>query len=263
MRIWDLHCHISGLGLPQAKPEARLEHLLAIADRMGIERLCVYMGMRFTNDPSPERMRQENDEVLRAITRFPDRTFGFVYLSPKHVDASLAELERCVAQGPMVGVKLWVAQRCSATEIDPLIRRAAELKAVIFQHTFYKITGNLPGESTPDDFAALAARHPGVPLICGHTGADWERGIAAIRHLKNVYADLAGSDPVAGFTEMAVRELGAGRVIYGSDAGGRSFASQLAKVHGADIPDAVKQRIFCDNLLGLLQPILTAKGIKT
>jgi predicted TIM-barrel fold metal-dependent hydrolase len=263
MRIWDLHCHISGLGLPQATPEARLEHLLRIADRMGIERLCVYMGMRFTNDPSPARMRQENDEVLRAIARFPDRAFGFVYLSPKHVDASLAELERCVAQGPMVGVKLWVAQRCSAAEIDPLIRRAAELKAVIFQHTFYKINGNLPGESTPDDFVALATRHPGVPLICGHTGADWERGIAAIRHLKNVYADLAGSDPVAGFCEMAVRELGAGRVIYGSDAGGRSFASQLAKVHGANIPDAAKQRIFCDNLRGLLQPILTAKGIKT
>jgi predicted TIM-barrel fold metal-dependent hydrolase len=29
---------------------------------------------------------------------------------------------------------------------------------------------------------------------------------------------------------MAVRELGPERVIYGSDAGGRSFASQLAEV---------------------------------
>jgi predicted TIM-barrel fold metal-dependent hydrolase len=263
MRIWDLHCHISGLGVPQATPEARLEHLLTVADRLGIERLCLFMGMRFTHDPSAARMREENDEVLRAIAKFPDRVFGFVYLSPKHVEASLAELERCVAQGPMVGVKLWVAQRCDAAEIDPLIRRAAELKALIFQHTFYKITGNLPGESTPDDFVALAQRHPDVPLICGHTGADWERGIAAIRHLKNAYADLAGCDPVAGFTEMAVRELGAERVIFGSDAAGRSFASQLAKVHGALIPEAAKQLILSENLRRLLQPILTAKGIKT
>jgi predicted TIM-barrel fold metal-dependent hydrolase len=80
--------------------------------------------------------------------------------------------------------------------------------------------------------------------------------------LKNVYADLAGSDPVSGFTEMAVRELGAERVIYGSDAGGRSFASQLAKVHGARIPEAAKQLIFSDNLLRLMLPILNAKGIK-
>lgn len=262
MRIWDLHCHISGAGLPESTPEARLGHFISVADRMGIERLCVFMGMRFAADPTPDGMRRDNDEVLRAIGKFPDRAFGFVYVNPKHVEASLAEIERCVAHGPMVGVKLWIAQRCNAPELDPIVRRAAELKALIIQHTFYKLDGNQPGESTPDDVAELAARHPDVPLVCGHTGADWERGVQAIRHLKNVYADLAGSDPVAGFTEMAVRELGPERVLYGSDAAGRSFASQLAKVHGANVPDSTKQLIFCDNLKRLLQPILTAKGIK-
>jgi predicted TIM-barrel fold metal-dependent hydrolase len=61
---------------------------------------------------------------------------------------------------------------------------------------------------------------------------------------------------------MAVRELGADRLIYGSDSGGRSFASQLAKIHGAQISDADKQKIFCDNLRSLMLPILKAKGIQ-
>ena len=260
MTIWDLHCHIAGT--VGATPEERMGRIIGFADRMGIERLCVYMGMKFTHDPSPETFRQENDQVLLAISKFPDRTFGFVYLNPKHVKESLAELERCVANGPMVGVKLWVADRCNSPELDPIIQRAAELKAVIFQHTYIKATGNLPGESTPMDLAQLAARHPTVPIICGHTGADWELGIPAIRHLKNVYADLAGSDPVAGFTEMAVRELGVERVIYGSDAGGRSFASQLGKVYGAKVPDAAKKLILSENLKRLMLPILNAKGIK-
>jgi predicted TIM-barrel fold metal-dependent hydrolase len=112
------------------------------------------------------------------------------------------------------------------------------------------------------DLAELAARHPNATLIAAHTGGDWERGIRAIRPHPNVYADINGGDPTAGFTEMAVRELGAERVLYGSDAGGRSFASQLAKVYGADIPDAAKQLIFAGNLKRLLRPILTAKGIK-
>ena len=99
-------------------------------------------------------------------------------------------------------------------------------------------------------------------LICGHTGGDWERGLRAIRPWKNVYADLAGSDPVAGYTEMAVRELGARRVLYGSDVGGRSFASQLAKVFGAEIPESAKRLILGENLKHLLLPILKAKGIK-
>jgi len=49
-----------------------------------------------------------------------------------------------------------------------------------------------------------------------------------------VTAEICGSDPTAGIVEMAVRELGAQRVMYGSDFTGRSFASQLAKVYGAD-----------------------------
>jgi predicted TIM-barrel fold metal-dependent hydrolase len=61
---------------------------------------------------------------------------------------------------------------------------------------------------------------------------------------------------------MAVRELGAERVVFGSDAGGRSFASQIAKVEGADVPDAARRLIFKDNLRRLLTPILTAKGVK-
>jgi uncharacterized protein len=260
MEIWDLHCHLSGV--PGNTPEARLSKVLEYADRMGIARLCVYMGMEWSNDPTPEKLRKDNDEILRALRHFPERAFGFVYLNPKHTQASLDELNRCVRDGPMVGVKLWVAQHCNVPEIDPLIERAAELRALIFQHTWLKITGNLPGESTPMDLAELATRHPRASFVCGHTGGDWERGIRVIRPHKNICADLAGGDPTAGLTEMAVRELGPERILYGSDVGGRSFASQLAKVFGADIPDSTKRLILAQNLKRLLKPILEAKGVK-
>ena len=260
MEIWDLHCHLSGV--PGNTPEARLGKMLEYADRMGITRLCVFMGMEWSYDPAPEKLRQDNDDVLRALRHFPDRAFGFVYLNPKHTQASLDELNRCVRDGPMVGVKLWVAQRCNTPELDPIIERATALKAVVFQHTWLKITGNLPGESTPMDLAELAARHARATMFCGHSGGDWERGLRVIRPHKNLYADLAGGDPTAGLTEMAVRELGAERVIYGSDVGGRSFASQLAKVYGANIPDSARRLILGENLKRLLKPILQEKGIK-
>jgi uncharacterized protein len=248
--------------VPGDTPEARLARLLEFADRLGIERVCVFMGTKWSYDPSPDDLRRQNDEVLRAVSHFPKRAFGFVYLNPNHVEASLAELDRCVRDGPMVGVKLWVARRCHAPELDPLVRRATELKAVILQHTYLKATGNLPGESTPADLAELAGRHPEASFIAAHTGADWESGIRALRGSPNVCAELCGFDPTAGVTEMAVRELGAERVLYGSDAGGRSFASQLAKVLGAQIPAAAKRLILGENLKRLLTPILNAKGVR-
>src|SRR5205814_2568840 len=124
-------------------------------------------------------------------------------------------------------------------------RRAAELDAVIYHHTWFKTNNTThPGESTPHDLVELARRHPRVNIICGHLGGTWEMGIRAIRATPTLYAEVAGSDPTNGIVEMAVRELGAERVVYGSDAGGRSFASQLAKVRGADVPDAAKRLIL-------------------
>jgi uncharacterized protein len=258
--IWDLHCHLSGFD--GRTPDEKMAEMIRFADRIGIDRLCVFMGYPFDYDPSPETLRAQNDQVLQALSHWHHRAFGFVYLNPNHLQASLDELNRCVRDGPMVGVKLWVARRANTPELDPIIERAAALKAVIFQHTWMKTDGNLAGESTSVDLAELARRHPAVPIICGHTGGNWELGIRAIRGVKNLYSDVAGSDPTSGYVEMAVRELGAGRVIYGSDAGGRSFASQLGKVMGAQLPEAAKNRILALNLRDLMMPILQAKGVR-
>ena len=256
-RIWDLHAHFSGVS--GDTPEARVERLVAYADRMNVERFCLFMGMRWSRDPDPDTLRRQNDAVLRALKHWSDRIFGFVYLNSRHVSASLAELERCVAQGPMIGVKLWVSHNCHLPELDPIVARAGELKAAIYQHTWIKTGEVTPGESSPQQLAKLAARHPDVPLICGHTGGNWGLGIRAIRASKNVSIGIGGSSPTAGFVEMAVRELGTDRVIYGSDIGGRSFASQMAKVLGARISDDAKRRIMGGNLRRALTPILQRK----
>jgi hypothetical protein len=257
-RIWDLHCHLDGFA--GSTPEERVDSMLRFADRMGVER-CV-ISVPVYADPTPEQFRKANDEVLAALRRAPGRVLGLVYLNPNHLPASLRELERCLADGPMVGVKLWIARHCNAPELDPIVTRATECRGIVLQHTYLKNQGNLPGESTPFDLAELARRHPGAKLVLGHTGADWERGIRAVRDLPHVTADLSGSDPAAGFTEMAVRELGAERVLYGSDVGGRSFASQLAKVLGAAISERARIAILGGNLRRLLAPVLEAKGLR-
>lgn len=258
MNIWDGHCHISGY---PGTPAERVGKMVELADRMGVERLCIFMGTSFQYEPSPEQLQTANDEILSALTQWSDRALGFVYLNPQQLATSLKELDRCVGEGPMVAIKLWVAQHCDTSEVDSIVERAIQLKAPVFQHTWDKITGNLPGESTAEELARLAARHPDATIICGHTGGDWELGVRAIAPYENIYADLGGGDPTVGFTEMAVRELGAERVLFGSDIPGRSFGSQLAKVYGARIPERDKRLILSENLKRILRPILDEKGV--
>ena len=135
----------------------------------------------------PDQLREENNRVMRAVRRFPERAYGSVYLSPSFLDFSLQEFDRCVRDGPMVGVgELEADKRCNAPELDPIVERAISMKAPILQHTWLKLDGNLPGESTPYDLVELARRHPDANFICAHTGGDWERGIRIIRNTKNI-----------------------------------------------------------------------------
>ena len=262
VRIWDMHTHLDGV--EGDTPEARMAVLVRHMDRLGIERIILSQGYdQYIQNPTPEQVREENDRVMRAVRHFPDRAYGSVYLSPTNVKFCLEELDRCVRDGPMIGAgELEADVLCNSPALDPIVERAIELKVPILQHTWIKTTGNLPGESTPYDLAELARRHPLAQFVCGHTGGNWELGIRAIRDVKNVCAGIAGSDPTSGFVEMAVRELGAERVVYGSDAGGRSFASQMAKVVGAEIPDSAKELILGGNLRRLLRTIFEAKGLK-
>lgn len=256
--VWDLHCHLTSAG--GDTPEQRMAYLIQFMDRLGIDRVMLSLGYPLLEDPPPQQLREENDQVLKAIGRWPDRTLGFVYLNPNHVAFSLQEFDRCVRDGPMVGVKLWVAKHCNAPELDPIVERAISTQAVILQHTWLKVSGNGPGESTPYDLVELARRHPQAAFIDAHTGGDWELGIRVIRSTKNVATCMAGFDPTSGAVEMAVRELGAERVVYGSDAAGRSFASQLGKVKGAEIPEPARRLVLGENLRRMLTPILRAKG---
>jgi predicted TIM-barrel fold metal-dependent hydrolase len=262
LRIWDIHSHLHSV--PGDTPEQRMEFLIRCADRVGVERLILSQGYSADLHPTPDQLRQENDRVLRAVRRFPDRAYGSVYLSPSYVDFSLKEFDRCVRDGPMIGVgELEVDKRCNGPELDPIVERAVSMKAPILQHCWLKTGGNEPGESSPFDLVELAKRHPDANFICAHTGGDWERGIRIIRDSTNICAEIAGSDPTSGFVEMAVRELGPERVIYGSDVGGRSFASQLSKVMGADIPETAKALVLGGNLRRLFAPILKAKGYQS
>jgi len=144
------------------------------------------------------------------------------------------------------------------------VAHASKLQVPILQHTWFKTDGSQQAdESTPFDLATLARRHPQARLILGHCGGTWELGIQAVRSVANVVVETAGSDPTTGFVEMAVRELGAERVVYSSDVPGRSFGSQLAKVMGADVPEPARQLILSGNLRRLLRPILQAKGLRS
>ena len=80
---------------------------------------------------------------------------------------------------------------------------------------------------------------------------DIEVGAKCALEIPNVLMDVGGNEAVNGYTEILVKHVGAEHVVYGSDASGRSFASQLSKVFGADLTPEDKKQILYANVQSL------------
>ncbi len=269
-RIWDSYFTPSH-GHPGADGSSRLladiERSLPAIEKAHFEKLCYFahVGIGTTSDEALEqRLRADASLVMKALQRWPDKLLGMIQLNANRVRESLDAVNRWLADGPMLGVYFPgggpAALTCTHRNFEPLVERIAELNGVIMQHTWFKTGGKQgPGESTPSELAELARRFPQQPFLCAHAGGEWERGIRAVQGTPNILIETSGFDATAGFLEMAVRELGAERIVFGSHLPSRSLGTELGKVIGAHIPEHDKRLILGENYRKLLQPMLRSK----
>ncbi|MBI3970420.1 MAG: amidohydrolase family protein [Chloroflexi bacterium] len=253
--LLDIHAH-EPVGIT-------FDDYVAALERFDSRVVLAHLGSRtegWKPVPSVEHWREGNDLCADLARRCPERVIGYCYVNPEHGREALAEMERRLAGDArhFAALKLWVAVRCSDRRLDPLMEFCAAHDVPVLQHTWVKVgpggpgSANLPGESTPEDLVALARRHPRVKFFGGHTGGDWEWGCAALKQVDNVWLDIGGGEASGGYMEVALRSVGAGRIVFGTDVAGRSIPSQLAKALAAPLPEADLARILWRNALEVL-----------
>lgn len=252
--IIDCHTHLYTTGLSELFGAVREQaELVDRAREAGIDKIVVSsLGReRYLPYPSEEEVTQANDDVIELMRMFPDRVYGFCYLNPRNENC-LKEIKRCAEAG-MKGIgELWVAAKASSPGIFPLIEEAIKRNLIILQHSFLKTDGNLADESTPFDVAFLGKKYPEARIIMAHAGGNQRIGIEIVQEFPNIYVDISGGYPERGLVENTLAILGAKRILFGSDAPGRSFAVQLAKVKAAAISEPEKKSILGENFLRLL-----------
>jgi len=267
-QIWDSYFTPSGSGPDPDRLVKEITKTMPTLEKGALQRLCIFLPVGLgTADPVTEtRVRANPNGILEPLKRWPDRLLGMIQLNANDVRGSLDALNRWLRDGPMVGVYFpggrWGSLACSHRNYDPLVRRIGELGGLIMQHNWF-ITGGKehPGASTPADLVLLAARHPEMTFMSAHAGGEWEQGIRAVRASPNILVETSGFDPTAGFIDMAVRELGAKRIVFGSHLPSRSLGTELGKVLGARISEEDRYLILGENLRRLLAPILRSKGL--
>jgi len=270
LRIWDIHYH----GFWPGGMRQHEENLFYV-ERMGIERMLSLDIAGSPTDPIGNSVSAEKKRELREyLEKNSDRVSGLIPIDPSQPIESCRKMEEWIRHGPCIGIKYYGGNPggvvCSHANNDAIVRLAAELNAVIYIHTWLKIGGdprrpggdNLRGESTPTDVALLAERFPQVPLICGHSGGDWEVGVRAVRPFKNVFIEFSGSHPHSGQVDFTVREIGVNRLVWGGHGPSRSYSTELAKVLDADLTPDERVQVFGGNLRQIAAPIFRQKGYR-
>ena len=101
--------------------------------------------------------------------------------------------------------------------MEPAMDRVCE---VLVEHRGILLSHDgTPPYSMATQLAALARRHPGLPVVLGHGGLldFWREAIVAASETENVYICLTSVNPFVG--SMVVERAPREKVLFGTDAG--------------------------------------------
>lgn len=225
------------------------ERYLDAASQMGIDRSVVSLPVTDPKRCSAELFRAANDVVYDAMKRYPGRCYGMAYVHAGHIREALAEIDRCVQDLGMVGIKLYYDYFMDDPVQDPIIEKCIDLDIPIMMHSMRCMD---PGNhirqslcSTGVHMANAARRYPEATFQMGHfTITDWQYQLKAIAPYTNIYTDMSGSAYDSPQMEEAVEMLGANRILFATDG---SVVACAGKILGANISEEDKKTILAGN----------------
>ena len=227
--IVDSHAHAWQLGKMKAnvveherarfseKPEDFSTDLIADMDRNGISKAVLHMGK-----PVPISL------MTSVIDRYPDRFLGFCKFDmpfPGRENAQRQVRERLHSHPAIKGIGEVTFFRfgdqtyedilldlCSLTEV------AKEQRVPILFHTGFGTASPLRYYD-PSILDEVAMAYPEVTIIIGHTGGIHPpfNEIALMVAMKNDNVYLETSKAVVPILQKALEEIGADRILFGSD----------------------------------------------
>jgi predicted TIM-barrel fold metal-dependent hydrolase len=248
----DAHAHVN------FKP-GDIDKQIDIADRLGIEKLCIskpitnYSG---TEPEDPAEVKRSNDLIIKAMKKYPDRFIGFLTLNPIYQKEALEEIDRCVDAG-MAGYKGYTQVKINDPLYYAIIEKFIDLKMIMLMHAFvqigvggyrikYDIGQAAPNTTIPDDMVDIARRYPEAMFQYAHIGGggDWEYACKSFRDYPNIYVDTSGSNNEEHMINFAIDYLGEDRLFFGCDG---SYYQGIGKLVAADLTELQRKKIFFEN----------------
>jgi len=235
--VIDAHCH-AGSGQEMSAPwttRADIEVTLRHMEEAGIDRTVLF-PINNTDFTAPNR------EIAEICRKYPGKFIGFAKHDPRTEAGRISgTLRREVEELGLKGLKL---HRLPTREV---LDAVSELRIPILYHP-----------ERVSNFHMIASDYPQIPFIMAHLGsfasqnfAEHLSAIEVARRYPNVYLDTS-SVVYFKYLEMAARELGASKLIFGSDGPEVDSRVELYKIRLLKLTPAAESLVLGGNILKLL-----------
>lgn len=215
--VIDAHSHIvhdggQGVGyIPM--PQGDAENMVARNRRMGIDAFMTSSWLGIWAD-----CEDGNRIVRRAIEQYPNDVIGYATLNPNYLsEAEFARWLRVVyEEWGFKGMKPYHPRgrlSYNSPKYDQWYAYGDKHRLICLLHS--------SGGGFLNEVRDIAKRYPNISFLLAHTGGDFQTArerLPIVREFDNVYLEITLTPVTYGVIEYMVNEVGAERVIFGTDA---------------------------------------------
>ena len=187
---------------------------------------------------------------MRSIPILPGKYIPGFMVDARFPKESIKEIDRAIENGiNLIGelVPYHYSWKYADSGFEEILSYADGKNLIFNLHTAEEL----------DVMEELAKKHPTISFVFAHPGEAprLKRHIEAMTRCENVYLDLSGTGLFRyGMLKKLVTEIGADRILFGSDYPVCNAGMYVGGVFFEEITDAERERIFSLNakkLLGL------------
>jgi len=241
--IVDYEVYYHGAAAPLAGRVFGVDELAALCRAAGEDKAVIMPT------PSAVPRNREVAEALDASAGSRGLFVGCALINPL-LDGAVGELERAVKEWGFGAVKLMPVLhgfKVVGPAAHAVMRKARELQLPVTIHAD-------PSVAHPLSIGVLAEAFPEVPVVMDHMGyrSHVPEAIAAAKRAPNVYL-MTTTVMEPHVIREAVHDVGADRVVFGSNGPAVRPETQLLVIQQAELPAAEERKVLGENAARLLR----------
>lgn len=247
--VYDSHTHLiedgggTGSGFPMLQGD--IDSMIALYRTIGIRKMSIAPWAGINGGDT----EAGNEIAEKAILRYPDEVEGYVVIDPNYVEDVEREARRWHIEKGFKGMKpYFYLSRIPYT--DSVFAPWWEIGNAKRLYALVDPAGQSDGAYIAQ-IEELAERYPNVAIFMDHAARSFEIAELYAKTAKtfnNVYLQLTYTTVPLGSIEYLVREVGAGKVLFGTDSPMRDPRPQVGWLAYADLTLEDKKAVFGGNM---------------